>query len=253
MKMTKFGLERENDRMRNIIDVYINSSELQEPVFGLLAEDEISVMSVVSHDATGSMVDSVQEGDQPRRRANAADAGRMQLRYLNRLDVELNEILSGVLTEENRQRVLLRDLLHLFDRNRMLLERDPSEEAADVSPVPVARSASTIKSPQSFSTHSAQSEFPSPSSVPSATGAGTGLGHSAQNRRSSIIPHFSENISKGVQADGKDDYSAVLDIDAPTAAAVNILGPPPLAPAVIKIRGSDYPYQVYLCLGIFSK
>ncbi len=101
--MSKYGLERENDRMRSIIDVYINSSELQDPVFGLLNEDDLSMISggaSQSADGGGSVA---ADDDQPRRRTNAADAGRLQLRNLNRLDIELNEIMSGVLTEENRQ------------------------------------------------------------------------------------------------------------------------------------------------------
>ena len=105
--MSKYGLERENDRMRSIIDVYINSSELQDPVFGLLNEDDMSMISVGASqsDGGGSVAAGSQQNDAelPRRRANAADAGRLQLRNLNRLDIELNEIMSGVLTEENRQ------------------------------------------------------------------------------------------------------------------------------------------------------
>ena len=107
--MSKYGLERENDRMRSIIDVYINSSELQDPVFGLLNEDDMSIISAGASQSDGgggsvAAGSSLQnEAELPRRRTNAADAGRLQLRNLNRLDIELNEIMSGVLTEENRQ------------------------------------------------------------------------------------------------------------------------------------------------------
>lgn len=118
--MSKYGLERENDRMRSIIDVYINSSELQDPVFGLLNEDDMSMISVGASQSDGGGGGSVAAGSQqndaelPRRRANAADAGRLQLRNLNRLDIELNEIMSGVLTEENRQVPYVR--IYLYSR-----------------------------------------------------------------------------------------------------------------------------------------
>lgn len=46
------------------------------------------------------------------------DAGHAQLKTLNRLDVELNEILANVLKEENRQRLLMQSLLKLIDKNK---------------------------------------------------------------------------------------------------------------------------------------
>ena len=55
---------------------------------------------------------------------------------------------------------------------------------------------------------------------------------------------FSDSVSHGVQADGKDDYSAVLDTDLHTASAVNMLGAAPLAPPLLRIRGDDQPFQV---------
>ena len=59
-----------------------------------------------------------------------------------------------------------------------------------------------------------------------------------------VSARFSDSVSRGVQADGKDDYSAVLDTDLHTASAVNMLGAAPLAPTLLRIRGDDQPFQV---------
>ena len=48
----------------------------------------------------------------------SVDAGRSQLKNLNRLDIEINEILSNVGKEENRQRLLMKDLMRLIDKNK---------------------------------------------------------------------------------------------------------------------------------------
>lgn len=52
------------------------------------------------------------------KRKDIIDAGHAQLKTLNRLDVELNEILANVLKEENRQRLLMQSLLKLIDKNK---------------------------------------------------------------------------------------------------------------------------------------
>eukprot|EP01036_Dinobryon_divergens_P022911 gene22911-31215_t len=252
MKMSKYGLERENDRMRSIIDVYINSSELQDPVFGLLNEDDMSMISVGASQSDGGGGGSVAAGSQqndaelPRRRANAADAGRLQLRNLNRLDIELNEIMSGVLTEENRQRTLLKDLLRLFDRNRALLEGEHEL---------IAVGGSGSMKASSGPSHYVSFSLPPSAASASASAPSTALtaAPAAAGRRSSIVPRFTDNVSKGVQADGKDDFSAVLDTDLQTAAAVNMLGVAPLAPTLLRIRGEDQPFQVRHVMQSFPK
>jgi hypothetical protein len=52
------------------------------------------------------------------KRKDIIDAGHQQLKTLNRLDIELNEILANVLKEENRQRLLMQSLLKLIDKNK---------------------------------------------------------------------------------------------------------------------------------------
>ena len=81
VKLTKFGIQRENERMRNIIDVYINSSELNNPVFDLLGEGEVGRVNTVAGIS---------------KKRDTMDAGKMQLRNLSRLDIEMDELLSGV-------------------------------------------------------------------------------------------------------------------------------------------------------------
>lgn len=253
MKMSKFGLERENDRMRKIIDVYITSSELNDPVFGLLSEDDASAVSG-SHSQHGGGLDgggggsasNYGDGDSehgPRRRTNAADAGRLQLKNLNRLDIEMNEILSGVLTEENRQRVLMQDLLRLLDRNRLLLEADfpasnTNTNTTNTTNTAKANTAAAVVALPALSAHSAQA------SVHSEAGS---------QRRASIIPRFSEAAAVGVQTDGKDEFNVVADDEAPLPAAVNLLGVAPLAPPVLRVRGADQPFQVRRLMQSFPR
>jgi hypothetical protein len=52
------------------------------------------------------------------KRKDIVDAGHQQLKTLNRLDIELNEILANVLKEENRQRLLMQSILKLIDKNK---------------------------------------------------------------------------------------------------------------------------------------
>lgn len=245
MKMSKFGIERENERMRRIIDVYINSSELNDPVFGLLNEDDVSVLSSATHHSAAdewerdAEKERERERELRRRRINAADAGLQQLKNLNRLDVELNEILSGVLTEENRQRVLMKDLLRLFDKNRFLLEGDFSENLLNSN----GTNGTTGTNALPVTTLTTASATLTLAGGGGGGGAVTGSSATA-TRRASVIPHFANVASAGVQVDGKDEYSAVTDTDQPQPAAVNLLGIAPLAPPVIHVRGSDQPFQV---------
>ena len=105
--------------MRNIIDVYITSSDMNYPIFDLLNEGEDHVRKIEEETHSGNM-----------RKKDSNDAGRMQLRNLNRLDIEMNDILTGVLKEENRQKLLMKDLIRLIDRNKSRFVSD--SESSDV-------------------------------------------------------------------------------------------------------------------------
>ena len=131
------------------------------------------------------------------------------------------------------QRTLLKDLLRLFDRNRALLEGDHDHSPAGKTSSGPSHAVSFALPPSAAAYASAPA--PAPSAAPTAAAA---------TRRSSIVPRFSDSVSRGVQADGKDDFSAVLDTDLHTAAAVNMLGVAPLAPTLLRIRGDDQPFQV---------
>lgn len=67
------------------------------------------------------------------KRKDVIDAGHAQLKTLNRLDIELNEILANVLKEENRQRLLMQSLLKLIDKNKdQFFSADEISEAGEL-------------------------------------------------------------------------------------------------------------------------
>ena len=171
MKIMQAGMEGENQKMRRIISVYIQSSELNEPAWEVMEEDDVAgvytsmcifsvdniclecmyfsvcdsilvhitytdnynciislagasdmlrqrgskKMSSSSHDLAALSQDQQTYGF---KRKEVIDAGHQQLKTLNRLDIELNEILANVLKEENRQRLLMQSLLKLIDKNK---------------------------------------------------------------------------------------------------------------------------------------
>ena len=106
--VSKRSMERENIQLRTIINVYITSSELNDPVWDIMNED--TGQSGQSADASSLVGDFKLNG--------SVDAGRQQLRTLSRLEIEMNEVLSNVLKEDERQRLLLEDLYSLLQKNQ---------------------------------------------------------------------------------------------------------------------------------------
>ncbi len=120
--MAKKILEQENDKLRNIISVYIKAADFNHSVWGILKDDEAPVKA-----EGGNMNDKVSttndetttkpQNEQGFRRKDIVDRGKNNVKILNRLDVELNEILSTLLKEKNRQRLLMNDLIKLVSKN----------------------------------------------------------------------------------------------------------------------------------------
>lgn len=138
VKMSNRFMVNENNKLRHMIDVYIRSAELNDPVWEVMKNDDM----FNSSNSNGNQVHSnAQRGgynhragrpgsasealsdfslDQGFRRKDVVDAGQQQLKALNRLDIETNEILANILKEENRQRLLMKDVLRLIGKNSHL-------------------------------------------------------------------------------------------------------------------------------------
>lgn len=95
------GLETENAKLRTVVDVYIHAQELNEAVWETMDADE---------EATHESVMGDDPPEVPIRKHRTVDAGKNQLATLCRLDVEMNELISGVLKEESRQLAIVSEL-----------------------------------------------------------------------------------------------------------------------------------------------
>jgi hypothetical protein len=114
------SLERENTRLREILDTYIKSGDAGTQPWSLLdtmedrsreaEDDEASVFTSSTHQSTTKSIRS------------APSAGQENLRNLNRLDIEMNEAIANVLKEEDRQRLMVADLHLLVQKNRFYME-----------------------------------------------------------------------------------------------------------------------------------
>lgn len=100
------SLKRENRTLREVIDVYIEAKGDSEDI-----TDESAGMDSQRRDA---------EEEEDRRATQAKeyiDAGRLQLKAITAMDIEMNDIMSNVLKEEDRQLFLLSQFSSLIEQN----------------------------------------------------------------------------------------------------------------------------------------
>lgn len=97
-------IARENTKLRSIIDVYIKSSELNANTWDFLDVDK--AIGTVMKESVYKRLDSV-------------DSAKKKFEVLSRLEVESNEVLSSVLTEEDRQKLILEELKLLVLKNQV--------------------------------------------------------------------------------------------------------------------------------------
>ena len=197
-------MENENTKLRGIIDVYLNCADFNDPVWDIMNGDD-QLRNERRRPINGEASDS--HVDLGFRRRDVLDAGKLQLKSLNRLDIEVNEILTGILKEENRQRLLMNDLMKLMARSD--LGTSLREDTDDGSSSPPFKRSQTSKS---VSGTPKKIEFTS---------------------------------DAGVQVDEKDEYNLRLDrVEDHHSIDVHQLGVAPLAPAHIFIPGLDQPYLI---------
>lgn len=164
LRQSQKFMTQENNRLRRIIDVYIRSADFNDPVWDVMKPEDASSSTTrttlgVPPDSSSSVAPTIDttkatgvdnkgkavktaatsgvhgEKEYGFKRKEAIDAGKMQLKTLNRLDIEINEILANVLKEENRQRLLMKDVMKLVGSNSdlFLTAMDSDEdEASDV-------------------------------------------------------------------------------------------------------------------------
>jgi len=205
MKATKRGMDRENSILRTVLDTYIRSKEMNDPLWDILNDraDEKNPHSgrdLPSRDSASTREvggynhrdESDANGSGPLsshfRRKDSIDSGREQLRIINRLDVEMNGLLTSVLKEEDRQRLLVDDLVGLLEANQDIF----------------------------------------------------GPGGRVEGKWKTGSDSFVLRVDKGTQVDLKDEFGVVTDLIETPKDAIDI--PPPFSANSKRIRGDSVPY-----------
>lgn len=228
MKGAKRTADKENNKLRKIIDVYIKSTDLNDPVWDVMEEDETKLnpnlnpvqVALLNAAAAAEPVKSTFK------RKDSVDASKAQLKTLNRLDIELNEILANVLKEENRQRLLMSDVMKLVDKNKDVFTRPRNSSQDDNISVDGSLPPPSLKKMESNS-----------------------------SIRSSVKIRKAADWNKkhvAIQIDDKDRYGVIEDTE-PHAIEQVHLGVAPLAPLNVMIPGADQPYQLRALMTSYPK
>ncbi len=104
MSATNREAEREISKLRNILNRYVNSEGMNTTVWDVINED--------AENTPGSLAASIISQEE------AGDMARHRLRELNRLDIEMNEVLTKSLKESDRQEKIMVDIVGLLDENQ---------------------------------------------------------------------------------------------------------------------------------------
>ena len=110
MEATKRDMDRENGSLRNILSRYVHSEGMNNPVWDLTNED-----------AENNPAPGVTYSDK-----DLVDQGRHQLRELSRIEIEMNEALGQALREEDKQRLIVKDISELLERNQNIFGKGSS-------------------------------------------------------------------------------------------------------------------------------
>lgn len=100
-------LDRENRGLRALVETYIDARDFDRSLFNMF-----------SPSSANGVVDKSENGG---RKRNALDSTRAHMETLNNLDVEMNEILSSIQTEEDRQLAILSQVDTLLSSNEEML------------------------------------------------------------------------------------------------------------------------------------
>lgn len=134
MKIIQNRSNSENRYLRLIVDEYIRSSDANGR-FAELAnamEQQSQHVSHKHHKNDKQAASKSQADDTPNfaaihsgfGRKDTIEAGRVQLRELNKVEAEMNRILGAISKEEDRQRLIVQDLRKLVQKNPSLFGKD---------------------------------------------------------------------------------------------------------------------------------
>ena len=105
MNATQREMGRENLRLRGILSRYVQSDGLNVPVWDLMNKDSDINPEVAMHNPYATEKES-------------GDPSRHRLREINRLDIEMNEVLANALKEQDRQEIIMKDIVSLLENNQ---------------------------------------------------------------------------------------------------------------------------------------
>lgn len=165
-------------------------------------------------------------------RRQVVDEGKVQLRNLNRLDIEMNEIMTNTLKEENRQRLLLKDLMKLLTKARENLFSGTDEVSTENRIVKMASTVRLATTAKGFKSSLIHSSFL----------GSNGFGSSKGNM---------DNVDSAVQVDEKDLHGLILSFEENEKVDVFTLGVAPLAPLNFTFPGLEFPFQIRRCMSSF--
>jgi hypothetical protein len=109
LKLSDRSKEKEILRLRTTVTAYMKSEHLSDNLWKIMHASDPVVLS-----KDGEIPDQVESKFC---RKDAIDASVFQLKQLSRLDVEMDEVISGVMKEEDRQRMIVADIMRLMKKN----------------------------------------------------------------------------------------------------------------------------------------
>ena len=132
MKIIQNRSNNENRYLRLIVDEYIRSSDANGRFAELMTAAEHSAAATRHHHHKAAPKSPKSQDDAPNfnavvvgfGRKDTIEAGRVQLRELNRIEKEMNSILGAISKEEDRQRLIVQDLRKLVQKNPALFGKD---------------------------------------------------------------------------------------------------------------------------------
>ena len=133
MKIIQNRSNHENRYLRLIVDEYIRSSDANGRFAELMTATEQNAAASRHHHHHKTAPKSPKSQDDAPNfnavvvgfgRKDTIEAGRVQLRELNRIEKEMNSILGAISKEEDRQRLIVQDLRKLVQKNPALFGKD---------------------------------------------------------------------------------------------------------------------------------
>lgn len=252
-------LENDNAKLRKTIDTYIRSADVNDDYLmaNMKYEQTVRAPTVVKDeyedyeddDASKNQVPLTEQQQLGFKRKDILDAGRFQLKNLNRLDIEMNEIIVSVAKEENRQRLLMKDLMQFIQKyNSTVFTKVTQSINLDAN---VTYGDNYKASKVSDKNNTASNSFSSPTAT-SKKKLSINVNSPKVDTNTVMI---STKHEMGVQVDMKDELNMKLENaeDKQVKADVVTFGVAPLAPANAVVLGLEYPFTIRRLMSTFPQ